>query len=227
MRRNLLYFCYPIRSEMLIENLQRLSLHYPIFDGKKVLFFAIDADTLNHSDIISLLKYYGVFYDPNTEFFFVKNNPQIRETAHFLRMLDEMRKRAEAGSITLFAHSKGVKSIHQNDYCLKQWMWRMWEINTDIVKVQHAFKNENCDFAGAFQYTHPYTDIKEAWHFSGTFFWYHYNLYTKDWNKIKPDRHGTESYPATISPIEQSFCLKYKNPKDLYAHETWKEIIKK
>ncbi len=224
MKHNLLYFCYPMRGQSLIDNINELTAHWNAFDGVKILFFAVDKNSMPQSSIISMLKYIGIFNDENLEFFFVPNDPKIRETAHFLRMLSEVKKRMDPDSITFFAHSKGINSIKKEPEALKMWMRNMWSVNTsNIPDIDKIFK-KGYEFCGAFQYTHPYGDIKVQWHYSGTYFWFSPAVFQKRWNHIEQSRWGVESYPATISLLEKAFCINQNNPNDLYNIETWKKL---
>jgi hypothetical protein len=222
MKRNLLYFCYPVPGKLLDLNLQELKKNWHVFTGKKILFFAIDKDTLKLTDIISLQRKDELFSDQDMDFYLVKNDSKMRESAHFVRMLTELKKVAEPGSITFFAHSKGIKSIFKNEEPLINWMQSMWMYNMRIAEVETAF-SMGSKFVGCFRYDIPYGDIKVNWHYSGTYFWFSYDLFSQNFTKLSMTRYGVESYPATIYSIKESHNLTRENPDDLYNIETWKE----
>jgi hypothetical protein len=226
--RNLLFFCCPLKNQATIFNLDKIDYYLDKFNGKKIIYFALDNNTYSIEDLKGIVSEKIL----NTcEIYFVKNNPVIRETAWFIEMLEKVESLDEK-EYTFYCHSKGTSNFGTNrekpSFIWAEKMYRDNLDNLDLVNQKFQEKYTSC--VGTLKIPFNYGPITSEWHYSGTFFWFkNSKLFSLDyWKDINLSRYGTESYLGSKFKNRLAKSVyKELNKKncDLYNLEHWKQIL--
>lgn len=218
-RRNLYYFVCPMGEWRW--NVLRLRSFWPVFNGRRLVYAA------SGPQLEGLEAVREAFDGSGAEVVATPNSPQLGETASFLKGLESFLPPAD-DEVTFYGHAKGVS--HPPGPALeriKRWADAMYVLNlsspelVDKVMARHHS-------AGCFVRKQPFAG--SHWHFSGTFFWFRNSaLFSRDWRKIDPTRHGVEGYIGTHFAAEEAFEFTpfgrhphlYEDPPAEEAYKGW------
>lgn len=231
MLRNFAYYLCPIAGTPgWQENLNDLEPYWPIFNNKIVLAIATVSQTnLQLAPLGEVLSALPKQVRERAQVIPVTNRPELRETAHFFKLLEAVKSHA-VDETTFYAHGKGVSYIRKDK---RQDNVRKWRHNSykyclrDPGLVDDVMARYSC--AGCFRRMGPETPLAftplacTPWHFMGTFFWFnHYktfgpeennHFYATDkfekWKQLDPRlcAYGVEGWPGIMWPASESYCF--------------------
>ena len=194
MKKNLLYHCY-IKdigniNEPMIFNLKCLEMYIDIFDGKKIVYVAVDG-VIRHSkekivEALPILKRFD-------EIHLFENHPIHRESESLIELLSHVKDSTD--SITFYAHSKG--NTHPIDDSLRNWIVCMYYFNLDgdYLKEAEQQLGGNYTTSGILKKDCKSGGIIGDWHYSGAFFWINDEKFFKnEWSMGLRGQMALESY---------------------------------
>ena len=223
MKTNLIYHIAPFRgNEVWIKNIQCLLKYIRIFNNKKIVNVATGENCHNLEEV----KKYFAGYD--AEFITTPNNPELRETASFIKLLEKVYS-LDSGEITFYAHTKGVSRASGGSCgeAVRLWYEYMYRYNlSNIEKVREILKKYPC--CGYFKIAKqiPWFPEFSRWHYSGTFFWFNnYALFSKNWQDIALERFGTEAYLSRFFSSKEAYALFMNYKHELYDIDYWQGVV--
>lgn len=218
-RRNLLYHVYPRRDGDWRTPINRLRSRIDLFDGTRTVAIAHDSTTEHPVMVEDSLAGLGI------KFLRIPNNPNLREVETFLPLFESIENDRDPGSVTLYAHAKGVTRT-SSEPALK-WAETLAELCLDYWPVVDGLLT-NYPVVGPFKKTgRGWVESKSDWHFSGSWHWFRNAvLFAKqDWRKIDKFWSGIEPYPSLHFKSSQAGCLFYESSSvDLYAAADWIKV---
>lgn len=199
MRRNLLYFLYPLKGSVWNWNVGQLHPFLPSFNGKKVVCLA------EHDGTEPLETVAREFGDPDIEFLRFKNDPRCGEQVGFIPGLERL-KSTDPQEITFYGHGKGVSYWSPTVVRMMLWAKAMYLLNLSDMGVIEKIMAEY-SAAGAFRQRRPWPG---RWYFSGAFYWLkHSDIFSRDWWSVFHGRCGPEDYPQAHFRWEDTFDLTF------------------
>lgn len=215
--RNLLYHLTPMGDwnwglEQLLQRIDQ-------FNGRRVIAITYGENLPPASNIIAHLKPY------NFEFVTERNDPQLRETVTFPKLL-EIASSFEPGSITFYGHSKGVTRL--NNPAVRMWTEALYHYNLDYPnEIQDLLGNFSV--VGSFKKEGTFRNLPKGsmWHYSGTFFWFRNDaLFTKPfWRKVPKTRYGVEGYLSLLFGTKQAGVFVGPNFHDGYKEDYMRNLL--
>jgi len=154
-KRNLIYHIYPVKNSIWRWNVDQISKHLNIFNGKKIIGIAIDDKT---DDLRSVCE----LFDTSCEFIINKNNPYLGELNTFLPALQIV---SSPSDIIFYAHAKGVT---KGTKPVMAWAKAMYDINLASVSRIDKLIMNGYSAVGCFRIGE---ELKN-WYFAGSFFWF-------------------------------------------------------
>lgn len=216
MKKNLIYYIYPLKLDMVLFNLILLSKYYQMFDGERHVVVSLDDKTLSFEKTSSLINKYL----PGITIHKRENDSKLGETAHFIFLLSKVK---HTEGITFYAHAKGVWRQLPDNKPLKKWIELLYSINLGFNAIDERLKKYSV--IGSFRKNRARYNISAPWHYSGTFFWFNNKrLFSRQWEKIEQSKWGVESYPGHQFPHSESYCIAHDNCPNLYKKENWVKI---
>lgn len=196
MKRNLLFYIYPIRNSCWSWHFDKLKQYQAAFNGKRVVVIATDANSVSAKEV----RDRAAFLDP--QFVEVANEPKFCEVEPFHVNLAHFES-LNRDEVLFYAHGKGVRHTYFLENVLA-WADCMYGMNLGCPELIEKIA-QNHSAIGAFR-GGPHGG--GAWHFSGTFFWLRHDvLFSGPWKNGYADRYGVEGFPGRFIPRDQSFCL--------------------
>jgi len=197
MIRNLLFHLYPKRNSFWRWHVEQLLKFQDVWTGKRLVCVVLDDHTVSSGEVSAALE----ALDCVT--FFRRNNADLGEVAHFIRLLTFLESR-DPNEATFYAHGKGVSRDSMLDG-IRMWSRSMYELNLTFPELIDR-RLETAAAVGAFRVQIPHSGAK--WCFAGTFFWLkHSELFSRKWRDIEPSRWGVEGYPGRHLRFEESSGL--------------------
>jgi len=203
-KKNLLFHCYLRNLETLDDttlfHVKCIEKYQHLFDGKKIVYVAVDDTNVSIGLLLSRFKFFGLF----DKICIFKNHEINRESETLIEMLKDVRSNDR--SITFYAHNKG--STHQLDSILKKWILYMYFFNLEnsyTSKIQDLLHDDyvtcgvmkkNCSY-----HSHG---ASSDWHYSGAFFWFSQKLFEYDWHTFDKGRMSLEFYLGQRIPTEKA-----------------------
>lgn len=216
MRRHLIYHCYPRRArlELLQWHAEQLRQRQSVFDGRRLLTFALDETTLSPLECRAL---FGSGY----EFSFVANDSDRWEMTSLRHQLLTVR---DLGGMIFRAHAKGVTYEPGNvrGQSAQQWAECMYaSLLDDMEQVEQVMASH--ETAGIFLQDGPCFKWlgRIDWHYSGSYYWLRADVVQRGWGRLW-DHAGhnnncfVEALPTILCCRERAACLSGQNPGDLY-----------
>ncbi len=234
MIRDLIYHVCPIRgNDIWRKNIEQLLHRFDVFNGRKVIAIATgDDEKLTGPDEVIRL-----FRGQIVQFIKVTNDRNLRETASFRQLLDQVETTNE-NVACFYAHTKGnstVDSVEGATYwrnvmyskLLDDWADRMAELAEGYVAVGTHLLS----WPEGHRSPYPSRLMHGQWMFSGTFFWFRSAAVFShpQWKIVPRDRYGTEAYLAGLFEKDQVKCCWQPWPKgtmhpDPYDPEMYRRL---
>jgi len=226
MKRNLLFYIYPIRGSCWSWHFDRLTEYKEVFTGKRMIVIAKDERT---EDIAKVREQAAAL---RAQIFEVTNDSKFGELNPFHEHLKYFES-VNRDELLFYAHGKGVTHTWYRENVLA-WANGLYKMNLacpaliDKLAIKYqaigALRGKGSHGGG-------------SWHFSGTFFWLrHDGLFSSPkWRERYADRYGVEGFPGRVIPFERSFCLSPEgNFGNLYLKklpaelpDEWLRLLKK
>lgn len=208
--RHLIYFLYPVRGTHWWRfNLDRLLPRIHLFNGRRVVYLALDDKTEDPE----LIK--EAFGDPSIEFVLGQNDPNLREMPAFKNVL--LPAVADLDGVTFYAHGKGCSPSRGNDPYIRNWVWNLYHHN---LKESVPPLLDRYEAVGVYRIL--YWHCHSPWHYSGTFFWLRneavFRRHRRNWRYVVQSPYGPEGYPGRLIPYEASACVYGDNRGNLYTY---------
>lgn len=227
LRRNLIMYIFPMRGPRghvaeWRRNLHQVLSRIDLFDGQRVFAVAVDHSTDDIEAVAAELA--GV----RCEVLEFGNRRELGEVVAFQRLLERIRSEA-SNEISYYCHAKGASKQHSPQIAsIRRWADSMHEVLLDGVDAVELALNTKV-FAGAFRAVSAQFPSglipAHNWHYPGTFFWFRNDvIFSGDkWDKISQEYWGSEAWPGTQAPLNQSACLLLDRVglATLYSPETW------
>lgn len=210
MRRNLIFYCYPIRGSVWFWHIPRLIERLPVFNGRRLVVISVDDRTEDPDTVVRAFSPLGA------ETLIRRNDPKLAETAHFIEALSMVESRRD-DEATFYAHAKGVTRKWAEIGAVLGWSGFMYDANLSRPELVDR-KLEAFSMVGCLKWKHSDRD-RMGWSYAGTFFWArHSALFSRDWRRIDSSNYGVEDYPGLQFPVKDGFCLAGEgtSPLDLY-----------
>ena len=150
----------------MIFNLKCLETYIDVFDGKKIVYVAVDSvGRYSNEKIVEALPILKRF----DEIHLFENHPIHRESESLIRLLSHVKDSTD--SISFYGHSKG--STHPIDNTLRNWILCMYYFNLDgdYLKEAEQQLSTNYTTSGILKKDCKTDGIIGDWHYSGAFFW--------------------------------------------------------
>lgn len=191
MARNLLYHITPMGAYRW--NIAQLQKRLHIFDGQ--CFIAV-AQGKGFDPIEKVRR----MFPSHVMLFPVPNDKELRETASFPLLLDQIEK-TSSDDITFYGHTKGV--THGSDPAVKLWTEALYYLNLDLIKqVEELFQKQDASMVGSLvrHGVFEHMPAKSKWHYSGTFFWFKNDklFAKKNWKEVPKLKYGVEGWPSLV-----------------------------
>jgi len=225
MKKNLLYYMYPVDSPMLHFNIRKLSEVQDVFD-RKIIYAGLDENTISELEVKQLLELYGI---KDAELRIRENDPQLGDGAFFVNMLAEV-KSTDPNEVSFFAHAKGVSPNRKNKVWEEStWIERMYELNfTHMNRIESRLRLYPC--VGAFKVGQHKHSVPAPWYYAGTFFWFNHKkvFERKDWFiPGEPNRYRAEAYLGVRFEDREAPRIMETEGSLLYYKDTYKEVVSK
>lgn len=199
MRRNLLYFLYPLKGSIWTWNVEQLRPFLPSFNGRKIVCLAESGGTESLETVASS------FGDPAVEFLRFQNDPERGEQVGFRPGLERLESR-DPQEITFYGHGKGVSHWEPSVVTMMLWARAMYLLNLSHMDVIERIMAGHAA-AGAFRMRRHWPGPGN-WFYSGAFFWLkHSETFSRDWWNVFYGRCGPEDYPGAHFKWEETFDL--------------------
>lgn len=210
MKRNLIYYIYPVRNSIWEWNVRMLMEYIHVFNHKIIVYIAVDSST-DHPDTVKSA------FDVPAKFFVGPNDPKTGESRAFPSALSHVRS-IDPDEITFYAHAKGVVRTKKRPLeapNIRAWVEAMYKLNLsypeDIEKILRLYST-----TGAFLREIP-NHGGSNWHFAGTFFWFrNYDIFRRNWRYIALNYYGVEGWIGKHISKSRAFSL-FDTPKNMYA----------
>jgi len=205
-RKNLIYFIYfngRVNHYHMI-NLSLLKKYWHIFDGKKIVKIACDGDY----SINALKPLLPIGCNPIR----VQNSKEFGESIHFIESLNHV-----TDGWTFYSHCKGVTRPRMIG--LEKWINHLYEANLgQIPSLENKLFSGTC---GKLLPCPPY--VPQAFHYSGSFYWFNTEKVKKRITTLEPDKYLTERFPAMIARQNECIFIEPSMAKNVnyYLEETW------
>lgn len=197
---NMAYHVCPLKTnDIWRRNVDQLKRRLRIFNGRKLVAVAV-GDGLYDASVVS-----EAFDDDAIEYITVDNDPELREVASFLTLLEQLQS-TNINEATFYAHTKGNSTEH-NGLGTEYWRNAMYHHLLDHVHVcRDLLMTHPCVGTTKMRWPAdgpiPYpTKLSVGnWMFAGTFFWFrHAAVFTRnDWMNVPRDRYGAEAWLSTM-----------------------------
>jgi hypothetical protein len=220
-RLNLIYHVYPARqNDFWLYNIAELRARWRIFNGRKIVAAAIGPNTYSLADVVQAFD--GL--DPQPTILPFPNDPQLREVATFLPLLQAVQS-VEPNEATFYGHTKCNTTAGQLEGA---WLWtqRMYatllgqiQVVRDALQVHPLVGCCKMTWPRGARSVFPSKLAVGNWIFAGTFFWFrHDRIYTHPrWNRVMQDRYGAEAWPSTIVCDHHEAATLYQPwPAEMY-----------
>lgn len=205
MRRNLIYFIAPFRSNSeWLYNISNLSQFWKAFNNKIVVTVVT-----GHHAFVPLDEVKAAFPQDDRIVWREMENSRFCETPSFLPMLDIVQS-LDPDEMTFFAHAKGTSPFRakQRNFrlavgCWRRRMYHRLLCELGIHNVEILIKKY--PVIGTMLRKRWMPDPPVPWHFHGTFFWLRHDaLFSRDWRKVSDSKCGVEGYPAQQFKLEEA-----------------------
>ena len=191
--RHLLYHIWPKQGSVWRDHLERVERRLSLFNGKKIVAIAEDEDT-DHVDIPWADKVIRT-----------RNIPQLREVVTFLPMLEEI-KDMGPNEAAFNCHSKGVTHEINHGTTVHLWTDIMMEVMLDHWPYVAGLL-ESTPIAGAFKKVgRSLAPTSAEWHYTGTYYWFRNDVFSRNWRNVDQVYWGTESWPGVHFNAEEGGC---------------------
>lgn len=198
LRRNLLFYLYPVKGSLWPWHLDQLNRHWRQFNGRKIIIVSTDKKT---DDLRAVKRRLS---SADAEFVAVRNDSHLGETKHFVKGL-EMLESVRENELTFYAHGKSVTHSGKQGLIIQSWCEAMYHLNLSSPNLIGRLMAHR-DAVGCFRQKIRHGG--SGWHFPGTFFWFkHAALFKRNWRTISRGRYGVEGYLGRHIPIEKSGSL--------------------
>ncbi len=221
--RNLMFHVWPVKGTGAWQwNCDQLMMRADLFNGKRIVAIVHDAQ----SDRPDAVKEY--LRDFTDEFLVFGNNPKLREVVTFVPMMEKLES-LNANELTFNCHSKAVKHKIGPDNpgtTLFRWTDAMYETLVDRFDIVLELLKTKA-MAGSFKrYGQFKTHRNNAWHYSGTFYWFrHVDVFQRNWRYLDQRFFGTESWPGHMFKADETACVFHDRTDDLYQLSYWREKV--
>lgn len=221
-RRNVIFHIWPVKGNGIWQTqVAELLKRAELFNGRRIVTVAVDNKTDSADAVAAALA--GAGFDGVV----IKNNPELREGAGWLQMLDLV-KSDDPNELTFCCHAKGVTRVAgvPESEMVPEWTAALWETGLDnMPAIYNALASHT--FAGSCK---RYNDFKtpgnHCWHYSGGFYWLrHSRLFARDWRRIDAKWYGSESWPGLIVPEHEGACVFLDRAANLYQREYWESTV--
>ena len=220
--RHLTFHIYPVSDHGAWQwNCDQLSRHALQFNGRRIVSIVTD----KHTDAAEAVQDY--LRDFTDEFIVAKNNPQLREVATWLPMLERLEHYQSDQDVTFACQAKGVRrpmTAHQTDGVFP-WTSAMYELCLSRPAEVLALLATHAT-AGAFRRYGAPQNGWGPWHYSGTFFWWrNRDGFRRNWRYTPQSFFGTAAWPGLMFSPEESACILGDGVNDLYNRPYWDRHI--
>ena len=204
--RNCIYHVAALKAnDLWLRNLEQIKKRWSVFNGRRIIAYAVGDACHTLREVRQHL--------PDATIIEVPNDPQLREVASFVRLLQEVESRS-ADTITFYGHTKGNSTAESVKGSVR-WRNSMYKyLLDDVEQVRRALCTHT--FCGTHKITwlpghSPYPSglAIGTWMHAGTFFWFrHDEVFTKPrWWEISNDRYAAEAWPSTICEAERAWSM--------------------
>jgi len=219
-RLNLIYHVCPLRkNEVWRRNVRQLRQRLRIFNGRKIVAVVLGDDMEPCSSVRDEFGHDG----HDIELLQLPNDPELRETATFLQLLEEVVSLDEAEA-TFYAHTKG-NSTRDNALGAEYWRNAMYHHLLDHVNVcRDLLLRHPC--VGTHKIVWPSTMRSPFpnrlsvgnWMFAGTFFWFRHDAVFghPNWHEVPHDRYGAEAWLSTLFEPDEAATVFQPWPASEY-----------
>lgn len=193
---NLIYHVCPLTSnDVWRANVRQVVRRLPIFNGRKVVAVAT-GPTLHAVDEVR-----RAFGDPGIEYLELPNDPQLREVATFLPLLEAVESTAP-DEASFYAHTKG-NSTRDSAFGAELWRNAMYHHLLDHANVcRDLLMKHPCVGTHKIRWPAGYKQFPSglqhghSWMFAGTFYWFRHDAVFAHphWRDVPRDRYGAEAW---------------------------------
>lgn len=215
---NLIYHVCPLRAnEVWRLNVRQLIKRWHVFSGRKIVAVSQGDGCHDMEEVASEFRYGDIEWLP------LPNDPQLREVATFLPLLEVIQS-TEPLEATFYAHTKG-NSTADNALGAEYWRNQMYRsLLDDVHAVRHNLLHHPAVGTTIISWPKnerpPYpTGLKTGtWMFAGTFFWFRHDaVFTRpDWRQVAQDRYGAEAWLSGMFGVNEVCTLFQPWPVDQY-----------
>lgn len=209
MKRNLLFYLYPVRGTTWKWHVDRLLEFQAAWNGRRIVIVALGPFTDPQGEVNDRLA------PLKAEILWRSNDADLGESRWFTEGLGKLESR-DPDEATFYAHAKGVTRDGKILQHVISWSQAMYVLNCSLPEAIER-KLKVFPTVGAFRQKVDVLGV--AWNFSGTFFWLRHDaIFERDWKKLEIGRWGVEAYPGKHFAFEESYNLTPDNitSGDLY-----------
>lgn len=210
---HLLYHLYPTNGTIWKWNLELLFQRWHLFDGRKLIYVAIDDGGPSSQDVHRLFRGRGA------EIHLVHNRANEGEAVSFLQGWQVLQH--ESGQV-FRAHGKGVsREGTAEEPAVRRWVEHLYrESLDDWHRVHQALQTH--PIAGPLLRDGAAKPMPDAaWHFCGAFYWVRLDaLRTRPWRVRDNSRFAAEAWPGRVFHRKEAACLGRENRGHLSPYES-------
>ena len=229
-RRNLIYHVYPSpANDLWRRNVDELAARWDAFNGRKVVAVATGPGLESPATVRE-------YFPGPIEVLEVANDPQLREVASFLPLLEAVASTRD-DEATFYGHTKG-NSQRQYQEAIRIWREGSYRALLDGPAAMAAL--EKYPLAGCCKICWPTTVLppypsqlaRGNWMFAGTYYWYRHDFAYRHprWRDVPLDRYGAEAWPSCLTYAAYGRSLWQPWREDVYPTPspyqvaTWRRI---
>lgn len=212
MRRNLLFYLYPMRGTIWTWHIDQLLRYRDAWNGKKVVILATSHETEKEESVRERLAPLGA------EILVRPNRTYLSEAAYFVEGLSRMES-LDPNEATFYAHAKGVTRRDPQLEWIRKWCEAMWIL---LCAHPEAIDRKLARHAAVGCFRLAMNHSGSPWHYSGTFFWLRHDaIFSRAWRDVIQEKHGVEAYPGRHLRFEEACCLTREDIPAIWLYEGW------
>lgn len=195
------HLCPSRKSDLWRWHLRQLADRFRIFNGKRILSIASDANTFSLREVLNYSQSLGLEWTAHQQVRNLRRMGEHQSWSGLMRLLEPQHLGVD--DAVFYCHSKGV--THPGNEAPTIWSSVMYEAALDYIPVVIDHFRRDYAFTGSIKGTREkfFGGPDVDWCYAGTFFWWKPSIVGDKHRQVKPRYHGLEMWPGESFPFEK------------------------